>query len=200
MPTGSAKPSNTTRPEHNTQAGEQWVIVSRYVNFTDKRVIDLGCGHGDLVYRAADAGAAFVMGADKDLAHIPADERQVWDKPFEDPESWALRLVFEQMDIDELVKKHWGFRPAYDIGLCMSVLPYLRDFTGTLRWMARSFETTIIECQYRGDGPGPAFIPDDDEMRRRLLGSWGYVLMLGGTFVKERRVIRSIWLCEDGRR
>lgn len=192
MPTGSERRLNTiSRNEHNTRAAQQWEIISRAVDFRGKRVIDLGCGYGDLVYRAMTADAEYVRGVDKDLSPIP--ERQLWD------DERTLRASFELIDLDEFVAGGWGFTPPFDVAVCMSVLPYLRDLRAALGWMAARFPTSIIECQYWGDGPGPAFIRSDDDMRELLRRSWAYVEMLGGTFVKDRGAIRSIWLCEDQR-
>lgn len=175
--------------EINTRMPEIWSAMSE-IDFQDKRIIDLGCGHGDLVWRIHKAGARTVWGVDKELVmpEGPALSTKTIEEEFP--------VIFSQLDIDEQVEKDWTFLPKFSIATCMSVLPYLNNIRRTLSWMASTFNTSIIECQYSGDGPGLIYLKDDHDMKTLLRTNWEKVEILGYSLVKERNKHRTIWLCE----
>lgn len=153
----------------------------------EKRVIDLGCGAGDIAWRCAAAGADYVWAVDKSIRLVNAD----W-------MSKSRKVTFSTIDINLWVDEDKDFYPFdFDIAICFSVLPYLSYPTATLQWMHKRFGMSLIECQYDGDGPGFEDIKDDDDMRDLLVDcGWHFVSKIGQTTIKDRDKYRSIWLCQ----
>lgn len=159
---------------YNTRSPKQLEIIRKHVDFKGKRVIDLGCGYGDITRGAVDDGAAHVVGVDKDGTIL---------------NSTANRYITHvAADIED-------YKPSndYDVAICFSVLPYLKDPMRFLERMSRLADKSLIECQYVGDGPG--FVRDDAEMKEILLTFWNTALPIGKTEVAYRNVERTIWLC-----
>lgn len=164
---------------YNVRSPKQWAIISEQVDFKDKTVLDVGCGKGDILFRVFDAGAQ-VTGIDKDDANI----RYIHNiRP-------EVDLFFDDI---ELMTTHW-----VDIIICFSVLPYLKRPEITLKWISHHSDIAFIECQYAGDGPGFAFLTDNDAMREWLLvaGQFEKVQPIGHTIVEGRNKNRFIWMCE----
>lgn len=168
-------------PVHNTRAPEQWRIISQHVNFEDKTVLDLGCGCGDLMYRAWKAGASEIHGADNNSKIIVA---------------FPLDFHTYQIDIDKMVGDNISTY-SFDIIVCFSVLPYLDNPAATLRWIRDHSTQALIECQLAGDGPGFDWLKSPQDMRRWLDSiGWQSVERIGETVVKDRGTKRGIWLCQ----
>ena len=74
--------------------GQMWKAIAPNVALADLRVIDLGCGAGDLAYRCHVAGAAHVLGVDRDL-HNLIGQKKKW-------KGQIRGLVFAEMNIDAL--------------------------------------------------------------------------------------------------
>jgi SAM-dependent methyltransferase len=178
----------------NKRANEMWDIVTKRVSFKNKTVIDVGCGSGDFVIRAVKAGATKVIGVERDyLVGLDAvacaleelDETQ-YDK-----------VDFVSVDIEEVVQWHSDKFEPCDIIICFSVLPYLLNVWGTLEWMRNTAKTTLIECQYKDDGPGLPWLGNDADMKKLLKDiGWKRVSPLGKTDVRIRPAYRTIWKCE----
>lgn len=171
---------------YNVRSPEQWAIISKQIDFQGKTVLDLGCGKGDILFCADNAGAD-VTGIDNDIKNIafiqnnfPKIEAKIW-------------------DIDKLPLSTY-FQTNYytGISICFSVLPYLRRPEITLKWISHHSDIAFIECQYVGDGPGFAFLTDNDAMREWLLvaGQFEKVQPIGHTIVEGRNKKRFIWMCE----
>ena len=164
----------------NTRSPAMWDIIHPHVDFVGKSVIDLGCGTGDFLWYAHQAGAKSVHGIDIDKSRCYAPDG----------------AIVTEWDIDWLVEKDWKFVDI-DIAFCFSVLPYLQNPVASLNWMHSRFNILLVECQYSGDGPGFKWIKDDDDMRTMLsMFSWKSIDSLGHTMVKENRYKRTIWKCE----
>jgi len=169
---------------HNTRSPEQWEIITRHIDFEGKTVLDLGCGRGDILIRAFEAGAQ-VIGIDKDKENveyirsacpkIEVIEDTIHDLP-----------VLSELDIQQ------------DIIICFSVLPYLYGPGYTLQWINDHSEVALIECQYADDGPGFHFLWGNDEMEFWLLevGQFKKVKPIGHTLVEGRNKKRFIWMCK----
>lgn len=166
---------------HNIRSPEQWEIISRHVDFKDKTVLDLGCGKGDILFRAFDAGAT-VLGLDNDISTI------------EYIDSVRPEIDVIAGDIDFLNPSDC----QRDIIICFSVLPYLKDVDYGLKWINSYSVVSLIECQYAGDGPGLHFLRGNDDMERWLLevGKFKKVQLIGHTLVEGRNKNRFIWMCE----
>jgi len=188
-------PRNITLPPvHNTRAPAQWEIISQYVDFDGKTVLDLGCGYGDLLWRAWAAGAKSIVGVDSnfeiqkrlgEIAFNAGISMRIPDPPFV-PEWSTIRNYILQRN------------SGADIIFCFSVLPYLKNAHDILKWIFSHSSVALIECQYQGDGPGPFYLRDDCDMRR-WLDKVGFktVEPIGKTLVEGRGAYRTIWMCSD---
>lgn len=165
---------------HNIRSPQQWEIISGHVNFEGMNVIDLGCGYGDLLRFIRDKGeASYVLGVDQEIA----------------PE--GLPVVLEGLE------SYTAREPTirWNVALCSSVLPYLPDATASrvLSWMYKNADIALVECQYDGDGPGPAFLRSDKDMKTHLREfGWTSVEAIGKTLVEGRDKHRTIWMCTKG--
>ena len=177
-------------PIHNTRSPDMWNIIEKCVDFTDKAVVDIGCGYGDFVWRAWLAGASVVMGIDKDEVIVKKARERLAEAGFHPPR--AL-ITFHISDLEEWPNIGYIFG---DIAFCFSVLPYCEDFHSALRIIYNCFEIALIECQYFEDGPGKEITKNDADMLALLKwAGWEKVDWIGATKVKEDRFTRSIWRC-----
>ena len=65
--------------------------------------------------------------------------------------------------------------------------------------MQSKFDTSVIECQYSGDGPGPHELRDDQDMRYVLAAAgWNDAEVIGGSVVEDRGAVRTMWRCRNG--
>jgi len=177
----------------NKRAEEMWSYIDSSIDFRDKRVLDLGCGPGDFLTRSLLSGASFVMGVETDYVIASwADARMLSD-------GWALdRYAISVNDIDSIVLEDDKDYKGFDIIICFSVLPYLDGPGNAMLWVKDNCDVAVIECQYHGDGPGPEYIKNDDDMSSRLKGlGWGKVDKIGWTDVRIRPAKRSIWKCYE---
>jgi SAM-dependent methyltransferase len=177
-------------PLHNTRADSIWTHISKAVDFTDKTVLDMGCGRGDIAMRAWCAGAERVFGIDKNKIEIS-------DAKIRSGRLMIARahIHFLPKDIDEIDDKWPGH---HDIVICTSVLPYLDDPDKALRYMCDYSDAAIIECQYKGDGPGFENIKNDKDMRDWLdKFDWKEIDKIGSTKLESRDASRSIWKCNN---
>ncbi|KKM74225.1 hypothetical protein LCGC14_1402440 [marine sediment metagenome] len=167
---------------HNTRSPEQWDIISNHIDFQGKTLIDLGCGKGDLLFHAFDAGAK-VVGVDHNIDNIKHIRTA---RP-------GIKTLFGELDLMEI----W-FWERVDIAICFSVLPYLKRPGDTLKWINTHSDIALIECQYADDGPGFDFLIDNDDMKQWLLqiGEFKEVEVIGHTLVEGRNTKRFIWRCE----
>lgn len=165
---------------HNVRSPEQWEIITRHIDFQGKTVLDLGCGKGDILFRAFGAGAK-VAGIDKDEKNI---------KYIND---LCPEIEITQVDLDYMIVAN-----HVDIAICFSVLPYLRGPSSILKWINEISEIALIECQYADDGPGFSYLRGNDDMRKWLLSSGQFkkVEPIGHTLVEGRNTKRYIWMCE----
>jgi len=159
----------------NIRSPEQWGIISAEVDFAGKTVLDLGCGHGDLLMFARNAGAN-VLGVDN--------------KPT--PTTKIREIPVLPMSIQDYLLR----RPShFDVVFCFSVLPYIRDVGTILDGMRHIADIALIECQLVGDGPGTM---TEAELWELLGKRWESVRKIGHTVVEGRNTERPIWLCERG--
>lgn len=165
---------------YNVRSPKQWEIISKQVDFQGKTVLDLGCGKGDILIRAFEAGAQ-VIGIDSD----PKNIKYIL--------SIQPEIEVAVDDIEFMILNH-----RVDIIICFSVLPYLKRPKNTLEWLNYSSAVAFIECQYAGDGPGLAFLTDNEAMKDWLLvaGQFKKVENIGHTLVEGRNKKRYIWMCE----
>jgi SAM-dependent methyltransferase len=170
-----------------------WFYIFGHVEFEDKQVLDLGCGYGDLLSLSLDAGALYVMGVDMDFAMASYAEAKLYENGYTTDD---YSIVVD--DIDRIVEYDDTKYMGYDIIICTSVLPYLKNPDASLKWMRENSEIAIIECQYADDGPGPEGIRNDKEMSS-VLGDagWKNVNKIGTTDVVIRPSARTIWKCYD---
>lgn len=166
-----------------------WHIISSHVDFKNKSILDLGCGYGDLVMYAADANARFVVG----IEHKPSIVYALRERIRASGVAEDVSIMILHGNIDEWESRWQNF----DIIICTSVLPYLKNPDRLLENMSRHGDVVVIECQYAGDGPGFAHIKNDDDMRIWLLMYWRHVEKIGSTDIIDRGASRSIWMCKN---
>jgi len=197
-------------PLHNTRAPAQWAIISKYIDFAGKTVLDLGCGYADILFQCKEAGARECIGIDKGTSEKVLNIATNW--LFEDIGFADFDLNNELDQIPQAPVKQSHIKP-WDVIICFSVLPYLDNALAILGWIKAHSEIALIECQYDGDGPGS--VPwlshrigpdlneyqkppkDDDEMKDILAGvGWQSIEPIGKTLVEGRNMWRTIWLCK----
>lgn len=189
---------------HNVRSPEQREIISRHVDFEDKTVIDLGCGKGDILFRAFEAGAQ-VTGIDRDAENIryiqeinPKIKAEEGDLNLLNMRDFdKVPVIAPRYNVPEFINFLDMSEPV-DIIICFSVFPYLDNPEGLLEWINRHSNIAFIECQYAGDGPGFSFLTSNDDMKY-WLGLWGKFKkaeVVGHTIVEGRDKNRFIWMCE----
>lgn len=177
----------------NRRAEEMWAYISAAVDFKDKRVLDMGCGPGDFLTRSLFSGASSVVGIEKDYVIASWSDLRLKSDGWS-TDSYAINVD----DIDRIVRDNDPAYRGFDIIICFSVLPYLDGLGNAMFWIKDNCDVALIECQYSGDGPGPSYIKNDDDMRSRLMGlGWGKVEKIGWTDVRIRPAKRSIWKCYE---
>ena len=165
---------------HNIRSPKQWDIISRQIDFKGKKVLDMGCGKGDILASAKSAGA--------DVIGIDIDKKN----------SHHIRSVYPGVPVLNDDLNHLElWKVKKDIIICFSVLPYLTWPEATLRWINQHSDIALIECQYAGDGPGFGFLTDNGAMHKWLLKYGGFEKadVIGFTLVEGRDTKRWIWIC-----
>ena len=125
-----------------------------------KSLVDFGCNEGYMTALAAADGAS-ATGWDFDQA-VCANARTRWAELPMSTDKGQFHLMFIHQNIEELRL----FEGEHDIALCLSVYPYLIQQMGEedsrliLAKMVSNFDMLFFEAQSAGDGPGPAFWPD----------------------------------------
>ncbi len=169
--------------DKNTRAEEMWRSISQNVDFRNKNVVDLGCGHGDMLWRVYIAGASMVTGLDEEpLKAIHHD---------------GINLYFHQGDIEDIIrnpKKDLNILNN-DIAICFSVLPYLDDIPATIQWMSENFDLCLIEAQYDPEPFNVGVVSDVGMAQLLLNNGFSDVEPIGKSYVDYRDVWRTIWKC-----
>lgn len=171
----------------NTRAESMWRIISQRVDFRGKSVIDLGCGHGEMLWRAYIAGAKNVTGFDINHSNMPDYLSTFYPDEFH----------FVSGNLNTIINGAYPWYDLDDIAICFSVLPYLDNPFEFATWMAKTFSECLIEVQYY---PEPYNIGDNirsDKDMYYWLGECGFatVIPLGKTDIEIRSTFRTIWYC-----
>lgn len=178
----------TLPPVRNARAPEQWRIISEHVDFDGKTVLDLGCGYGDLLWRAWRAGAKYCLGID--------ESKEIFTYHLEKRIEHNTGPYFRRILIAEYSRLDRGSYNNADVTICFSVLPYVDNPVTLLHWIRRHSTQALIECPLSGDGPGFDWLKSSRDMRRWLGGiGWQSVERIGETTVEEHGAKRGIWLC-----
>jgi SAM-dependent methyltransferase len=160
----------------NTRSPAQWAAMRDALDWKGKWVLDVGCGYGDLLLFAREAGA-HVFGVDHNEEVVKA--------------ATGRGLPVVCADINEYMERgEYGH-----VVFCFSVLPY-NDCDRTLANLAKIADVAFIEVQLLGDGPG--YFASEDQLRETLEGYWDDVTRVGETQVQIRNTIRAIWMCRKG--
>ena len=171
---------------HNIRSPQQWAIIQSAVAFEGKTVLDLGCGYGDLLLLAGAAGAD-ICGVEQDFDALEALALQLGE----------FNAILFNSSIEDFCRSR-SRAATWDVIICFSVLPYLRDPIQTLRWIESHSNIALIECQYDGDGPGPNFLKTDADMQDWLtFCGLTKSTAIGQTLVEGRDRWRTIWLCQS---
>jgi hypothetical protein len=174
--------------DHNERAAAIWALIEPEFQWFDKRAIDLGCGHGDMLWRLKQAGCKRVTGVENGRAAIMAAWKRISKMNVD------VGLVAENLD-QWLIRKR---NPRYDVVLCFSVLPYLRiSYHQALAGIKRIAPVMFFEVQHMGDGPGKE-VANDDDIRALLMQFYDDVDILGHTLAKGQ-FPRAVWKCGSTR-
>ncbi len=179
----------------NRRAKAMWDQIIPHVDFMNRTVIDIGAGYCDLAMMAADAGAHIVLCLE--------NNSQVYKKILERLEygTYCLNINAMEVDAEDFLYGIPDNEYLVDIAICTSVLPYLREPDRMLEWMSKHAAISIIEVQYKNDGPGERLGIEADAMmegRLRSQAAWDSkrkVYKIGETNIAIRPGTRSIWLC-----
>ena len=168
----------------NTRSPEMWRMIAPSVNWLGARVLDLGCGEGDMLIHCAQAGVKEIWGIDHDWEVL----QSAINRTVKYPSVYTVR--YDALGWLDMIRRD------YRVILCLSTLPYLGVRMG-LEAIRAHCKVAIVECQYDGDGPGPAFLKDDDDMQELLSQTgFGHVTRLGHTHIEGRNTNRTIWRAE----
>ncbi len=166
-------------PDQNERAELMWRAISREVDFRRKKVVDLGCGTGDFLWRAWLAGARDVLGIDREMKTNIQDENDNIKVMLWDINNYPGKSLFDR-----------------DIAMCFSVLPYLDNPAATVKWMSDMFPLCIIEAQYEPEPYCLKRIGGDTGMTQFLLDNGFHkVRPIGKTYIDIRDTWRTIWVC-----
>lgn len=171
---------------YNTRSPQQWRIIKEHVDFNDKSVIDFGCGHADLICMIMKHTSAICTGIDASPIELQAARETCPNIP----------VSFLLYDVEQYARQMARDGYSYGVGICFSVLPYLRFPDEFLGNMAGLCDVSLIECQYAGDGSGFPQITNATEMANWLLKYWNSVEVIGRTLVENRKLYRDIWMCK----
>ena len=133
-----------------------------------KSLMDFGCHEGFMSALAAAEGVS-AIGWEQDKKALVSARNRWRDFPHAPGQ---FPLLFVDLDIEEFGSR--SFPTGYEIGLCLSVYPYLIQQLGeeharlTLAKMVAHFDVLFFEAQSAGDGPGPAFWPDQNAVGEYL--------------------------------
>lgn len=171
----------------NTRAMQLWHIISQHVDFRKRYVADLGCGHGEMLWRCLIAGAEHVCGFDKEMKPNAVQQAAIYSQ-----------IMMVDTDLSEAINHgmpYWLRENTWGVALCLSVLPYLDNHTLALKWMARHFPVTVLEVQYEPE-PYNIGIANDEQMFT-LLRQSGFknVHQIGRTYIRSRNAHRTVWKC-----
>jgi hypothetical protein len=171
---------------HDAPRQERWTAIRDAIEppLLGKVLLDFGCHEGAFVGAAAKAGMT-AYGVDRDeTALVLARAR------------WGLLgahfLCKDIVDLDNFQMLH------ADVALLLSTWAYIvRDrgaFTGELliHDLLASIPVLFFETQLWGDGPGPAFLKTDDDVRR-MLERYGELQPIITLPVAGREAFRTVW-------
>ena len=181
----------TTSVKYNSRAGVMFEAIRKNVNLVSADILDLGCGYGDLGTYSATHGARHVTFVDKDESVILISRAKIIQKA---PKGLTWQALV--LDIDD--RHQLASLGYYHVAYCTSVLPYLKNRDMVLGFMASRAETSVIEMQYYGDGPGPESIRDDDDMGMWLENFWASVEAIGKSYTGRTPAFRTLWKCTNG--
>jgi len=180
----------------NERAWDMFSIMVTAYDFSGSRIIDIGCGYGDILAYAARNGASYLVGIDFDEACLRLTGNKLNGAV---SDGYSINYRLEREDINDWIMWAWMDGEHFDVAICTSVIPYLRDKYSALLLMSMIADHSIIEMQYYGDGPGPEFIKNDVDMEKWLLDVWSRVRKIGQTYTGRDPAYRSIWMCSEGR-
>lgn len=181
--------------DYNLRAEEMWLQINKAMWFSNMTVVDFGCGGGDFLWRAIQAGATNVIGVDKDVS-IAQKYIKIYRRTTGEGREVLATCDVREVDLDRIRGEDTELWRG-DIAMCFSVVPYLKEPIKFLRWMAENYSVCLLEMQYKGDGPGLDDMRDAKDCEFLLKNAVGFVDtdIIGYTYVKENSFKRDIWRC-----
>lgn len=126
-------PSGLVIPGYS-QSHETWNRLSQLVDFKDKDVLDVGCFHGYICFKAEEAGARSITGIDISEDAIEVVRRVAWLR--------KSRARFNQGDLVNLQIDH-----IYDTVFALNMLHHVKDIDKALQNLFMSGKTIVLEIQ-----------------------------------------------------
>jgi len=166
-----------------------WEHISS-IDFRDKTVVDIGCGHGDISRRVFDAGVSSLVSIDNVGVILDEAIKNVFgSKRFNIETSRKFKPY--HVSFDDFLSFNTD---VFDIAICLSVLPYFpAGIPASLQSISSICKTAIFECQYYGDGPGPEELHDYQDFKKMLMNNGFYdVELIGYSTVLSRGLTRDI--------
>jgi len=160
----------------------RWIAIRESMSWESIegcRLVDLGCNTGEMLAMAAAEGAT-TLGIDWEPDSV-ADGTRQWPNV-------GFRLA-----------SLWDVEIQQDAALCLSVWPYLvreRGREAATDWLARMVQTVNVlyfETQLSGDGPGPEFLRDENDVADLLGVIAASVEPLVSIPVAGRDAVRTTW-------
>lgn len=124
-------PSGLVIPGYS-QSQETWKRLCHLVDFKDKDVLDIGCFHGFIAFKAEEAGARSVAGVELNENAIEVARRVAWLK--------NSRARFYQGDLASLKTDH-----VYDIVFALNMLHHVKDIDQALKNIFEAGKLVIFE-------------------------------------------------------
>lgn len=120
----------------DTRTSQMWSAISQNVDFRKKSVVDLGCRHGEMLWRSLIAGADTVCGLDFELKDYAKNLAVIYD---------GISVIEANLEEDIAHgTPYWLTERKWDIALCLSILSRFSHPGKALKWAAKNFPVAVI--------------------------------------------------------
>lgn len=131
-------PSGLQIPGYS-ESHKTWERLHCLIDFTEKDVLDLGCFHGFISFKAEEAGAQNIVGVDINENAIEVARRIAWLK--------NSKVLFRQGELANLKTNH-----VYDIVLALNMLHHVKDIDQALQNIFAAGKLIVFEIPVSQEG------------------------------------------------